>query len=239
MTESIRVLCALAASLAVLAAPFYAMAASSEPAAPRPAAGNLPSDAYEQPRHRVVLSQGAAELRAYEPMLLAEVSVQGERNAAAREGFKLLARYIFGGNTRRESIAMTAPVIQAAHSSEGERIAMTAPVMQAPATAADGAPRWTVAFMLPSTYTLDTVPRPQDERVQFRVAPGEYRAAVRFSGFSTVSNLQQHREQLLAFVRERGLVMLGEPAMAFYDDPFTLPWNRRNEWWVAVQPPAG
>jgi hypothetical protein len=196
----------------------------------------LPSDAYEQPRHSVVLSVGNAELRRYEPMLLAEVSVQGERNAAARDGFRLLARYIFGGNQRRESISMTAPVLQAPREAEGERIAMTAPVMQAPAgIAAEGAQRWTVAFMLPSTYTLDTLPRPLDGRVQFRTAPGEHRAAVRFSGFSTASNLGEHREQLLAFVRERGWQMLGEPVVAFYDDPFTLPWNRRNEWWVAVE----
>jgi hypothetical protein len=184
----------------------------------------LPSDAYEQPRHRVVQREGAAELRQYEPMLLAEVSVPGERNAAAGDGFGLLARSIFGGSQLRESIAMTAPVIQA----------------PAAATPAEGAvPRWTVAFMLPSSYTLDTVPRPLDERVQFRFVPGEHRAALRFSGFSTAANLEQHREQLLAFVHQRGLVMLGEPAMAFYDDPFTLPWNRRNEWWVAVQAPAG
>lgn len=224
-------------------------ARSQDPVAvPPPAATparTLPSDAYEQPRHRVLLQQGAAELRAYEPMLVAEVTVPGERDAAARAGFRLLARYIFGGNSRRESIAMTAPVIQAtrpaAAEAGGERIAMTAPVMQAPAAAGTGGEPglWTVAFMLPSSYTLDTVPRPQDERVQFRVVPGELRAALRFSGFSTVANLERHREQLLAFVQERGLVMRGEPAMAFYDDPFTLPWNRRNEWWVAVERPAG
>lgn len=204
-------------------------------------ARTLPSDAYEQPRHRVVLQRGAAELRAYEPMLLAEVSVQGERDSAARDGFRLLARYIFGGNQRRESIAMTAPVIQAAQPPKGERIAMTAPVIQAPAAdgTAEGPPRWTVAFVLPASYTLESVPLPQDERVQFRVLPAEHRAALRFSGFSTADNLARHRELLLAFVREQGLVMRGEPALAFYDDPFTLPWNRRNEWWVAVRTPPG
>jgi hypothetical protein len=228
-THSPRLLLATAVSLGA------ATAAAQE------RAGSLPSDAYEQPRHRVVLSAGNAELRQYEPMLLAEVSVEGERNAAAREGFKLLARYIFGGNQRQQSIAMTAPVIQTPGAGPSERIAMTAPVMQAPAgpAAEGGAQRWTVAFMLPSSYTLDTLPRPLDERVQFRLAAGEQRAAVRFSGFSTAANLGQHREQLIAFVRERGWQMLGEPVVAFYDDPFTLPWNRRNEWWVAVQVPAG
>jgi SOUL heme-binding protein len=192
----------------------------------------LPSDAYEQPRHSVVERAGAIELRRYEPMLLAEVQVQGERSAAIREGFKLLAGYIFGGNSGQQSIAMTSPVTQSSRA--GEQIAMTSPVTQ---SANDRG--WVVAFMMPSRYTLDTLPKPKSERVQFRVAPAEYRAAVRFSGFSTESNLLSHRTQLLDWVQARGLELRGEPVAAFYDDPFTLPWNRRNEWWVSVAAPVG
>jgi SOUL heme-binding protein len=190
----------------------------------------LPSDAYEQPRHSVVEREGAIELRRYEPMLLAEVSVQGERSAAIREGFKLLAGYIFGGNQGQQSISMTSPVTQ---SSKGEQIAMTSPVTQAASERG-----WVVAFMMPSRYTLDTLPKPKSERVQFRVAPAEYRVAVRFSGFSTESNLGSHRAQLMDWVQKRGLELRGEPVAAFYDDPFTLPWNRRNEWWVSVAEPV-
>jgi hypothetical protein len=49
-----------------------------------------------------------------------------------------------------------------------------------------------------------------------------------------VSNLESHKTQLLAFVAKRNLQATSTPMTAFYDDPFTLPWNRRNEWWVAV-----
>lgn len=192
----------------------------------------LPSDAYEQPRHSVVERAGAIELRRYEPMLLAEVQVQGEREKAIREGFKLLAGYIFGGNAGQQSISMTSPVTQSSRA--GEQIAMTSPVTQSATERG-----WVVAFMMPSRYSLDTLPKPKNERVQFRVAPAEYRAAIRFKGFSTEANLASHRTQLLDWVQARGLELRSEPVAAFYDDPFTLPWNRRNEWWVSVAPPAG
>lgn len=186
--------------------------------------------AIEEPAYKVLQADGAFELRQYEPTLIAQVEVDGEADAARTAGFRLLAGYIFGGNQGQRKIAMTAPVTQAA-APVGEKIAMTAPVTQ---TAA-GPSRWRVSFTMPRAYTLDTLPAPNDARVQFTTVPGEKRAAIRFDGFSTESNLGQHRVKLEAWVRERGLKPVGDYVVAFYNDPFTLPWNRRNEWWVPVE----
>jgi hypothetical protein len=200
---------------------------------------SLPSEKYEQPKYRVIEQIGNIEVREYAPMLLAEVVVTGERDQAAREGFKILARYIFGGNKGQQSIAMTSPVTQVpAAEGSGQQIAMTSPVTQAPLPAItnDSEQRWTFAFMMPARYTEATLPTPLTDRIQFRVAPAEKRAAIRFSGFSTQNNLESHRATLNNFVKARNLSTRGEPIVAFYDDPFTLPWNRRNEWWVALNP---
>ena len=207
-------------------------------------ASTVPAVALELPKHRVVETVGAIELRAYEPSLLAEVETVGERGAAINAGFRILAGYIFGGNHGGNKIAMTAPVTQAPEPApeqkQGEKIAMTAPVTQeAIATGSTGSAgsdaRWRVAFMMPSKFTLETLPKPNDDRIKFRVSEPVKRAAIVFDGFSTQSNLETHRAKLEAFVKERGLKTLGDYQMAFYNDPFTLPWNRRNEWWVVIE----
>ena len=186
--------------------------------------------AIEEPDYQVLQAEGAFELRQYGPTLIAQVEVDGDAGAARNAGFRLLAGYIFGGNQGQKKIAMTAPVTQAA-APVGETIAMTAPVTQAAA----GPQRWRVTFTMPRGYTLDTLPTPNDARVQFATVPGEKRAVIRFDGFSTEANLGQHRALLEAWVRTRGLQPVGDYVVAFYNDPFTLPWNRRNEWWVAVE----
>lgn len=196
---------------------------------------SLPAMAIEEPKHRMIESVGKIQLRDYEPALLAEVEVSGERSAAINQAFRILAGYIFGGNQGQAKIAMTAPVTQAPERAPGgEKIAMTAPVTQE-AISAGGEQRWRVAFMMPSQYTMETLPKPNDERVKFRVSDPVKRVAIVFDGFSTQSNLGTHREQLESFVKDRGLKTKGEYTMAFYNDPFTLPWNRRNEWWVAIE----
>lgn len=188
------------------------------------------AQAIEEPRYQVLQADGAFELRQYEPVVLAQVEVSGDASAGRNAGFRLLAGYIFGGNQGQQKIAMTAPVTQSA-APVGEKIAMTAPVTQT----AVGDARWRVTFMMPSAYTLDTLPRPNDARIEFVQAPGERRAVIRFDGFSTDSNLGRHRALLEAWVQQRGLKPAGDYVVAFYNDPFTLPWNRRNEWWVAVE----
>ena len=210
----------------------------------------LPSSKYEQPKHRVIEQIDAIEIRDYQPMLLAEVDVVGERSSAMSDGFRILAGYIFGGNTSRSSIAMTSPVTQTdtsaslvpskgAASEKSEKIAMTSPVTLTPSASTDTPSektqqRWTVAFMLPSKYTIDTLPKPNNPQIRFRESTPERRVAIRFSGFSTESNLSKHRDALEAFVASRNLKTVGVPILSLYDDPFTAPWNRRNEWWVTV-----
>jgi hypothetical protein len=193
--------------------------------------------ALEQPKYAVIERSGPIEVRQYEPFIVAEVETTGERDAAIGDGFRLLAGYIFGGNTVQKKIAMTAPVTQTETPTESQRIAMTAPVTQTEiaGTPSDGEKRWRVTFMMPSEFTLETLPKPNDARVRFTTEPARKRVSIVFDGFSTRSNLSTHREKLEAFVKERALNTVGGYTVAFYNDPFTLPWNRRNEWWVEIQ----
>ena len=178
---------------------------------------------YEAPRYAVRLRSGKVEYRQYEPYLVAETLVQdaADFDRAGNEGFRRLFRYIAGGNTSRSRIAMTAPVSQSAPS---EKIAMTVPVQQTGSAAG-----WRVAFMLPRQYTLDTAPVPSDPRVQVVAVPGRLIAVLRYAGRWTESNYAAHRDELLQLLAMAGLQPSGEPQLARYNAPYTLPFLRRNE----------
>jgi len=178
--------------------------------------------ATEEPVFTSALKEGDFELRDYPALVVAEALVQGNRSAAASEGFRLLAGYIFGGNTRRQSIAMTAPVAQTA--AGGESIAMTAPVVQM-----GGAGGWTVRFVMPSAYGLTSLPVPNDPRVQLRAVPPQRFAVVRFSGLAHDTDIAQRTTELHAFANARHLRISGPVALARYNPPWTPWFMRRNE----------
>jgi hypothetical protein len=183
---------------------------------------------YEAPPHAVLVSDGPLELRAVDPYLVARTDVEvTDFDDASTEGFRRLARYIFGGNEGKRDVAMTVPVTAARTS--GESIAMTVPVSTARAGTS-----WRISFMMPSGYTLASLPTPKDERVVFEEVPARMLAVVRFSWLTTQARMDDHTESLRRWVEARGLRAVGDPVVARYDDPFTLPWNRQNEIWLEV-----
>ena len=173
-----------------------------------------------EPKFKTLSTQGKFEIREYVPVIVAEVEVSGERKAAINEGFRLIAGYIFGGNSPGQKIAMTAPVLQ----QRGENIAMTAPVTQQ----ARG-DVWKVRFVMPELFTLETLPKPANERVKLIAVPAKRFVVIRFSGSQTDRNMRPHQDKLLSYVREHSLLTTGEPSFAFYNPPWTLPFLKRNE----------
>lgn len=183
--------------------------------------------AVEEPKFSLVLKDGAFEVRDYPGLVVAEVTVGGDRAAASNAGFRLLAGYIFGGNSGEKSIAMTAPVALAPAS--GERIAMTAPVTQSGESG-----QWTVQFTMPSAYTLDNLPVPNDQRVQIKQVPPSRMAVLKFSGLTRDSRVAHKTRELDAQVTARGLTPIGAPSLARYDPPWTPWFMRRNEMMVPL-----
>lgn len=174
----------------------------------------------EQPSYTVLDSWDDIELREYPELIAAEVETPGERKQAINAGFRMIADYIFGNNAPRQTIAMTAPVTQ----QPGEKIAMTAPVLQQ----ASGS-MWRVRFIMPPSYTLETLPIPNNPDVRLIKIPSERVAAIRFSGLAGDGSISRHRQLLLERIARQGLTIHGEPTLAFYNPPWTLPFLRRNE----------
>ena len=183
----------------------------------------------EQPEYQIVTSEGSIEIRSYDAMIAAEAEVQGERKTAINEGFRLIAAYIFGANKPNVKIAMTAPVQQQSQ----QTIAMTAPVTQQ----SDGNV-WTVRFIMPRSWAMETLPAPNDSRVRLKPIPPKRIAAIRFSGLANDSLIQMKTEDLQKYALEHKLRTIGEPLLAFYNPPWTLPFFRRNEVMLELAGPS-
>lgn len=181
----------------------------------------------EEPPHTSRRLTDAVEVRRYEPRIAAQTIVDADEEEARQEGFRRLARYIFGGNGGKKRVAMTAPVSQSPAGSQ--KIAMTAPVSSTP-----GSDGWVVRFFMPSEWTMDTLPEPDDDRVTLTEVPAETVAVLRFSGGRGRDDVQPQIAALTEALRAEGIEMLGEPMTWFYDPPWTLPPLRRNEVVVAI-----
>lgn len=189
------------------------------------AVGPIMSD-VETPNYEVIKSEGDIEIRQYAPMIIAEVQMSGAREEAIGDGFRLLADYIFGNNSVKQEIAMTAPVQQ----QESMKIAMTAPVQQQ--SAGDD---WQVSFVMPSEFKMETLPKPNNEHVALKEVPAKEFAVITFSGTNSDENVQQNEEILLEYVEANNLSVIGTPKYAFYNPPWTLPPMRRNEVMIQIE----
>lgn len=177
--------------------------------------------AIEEAKYDVIEEEGAFEIRKYYDHIVAETFVESTFEDAGNIGFRRLFSYIDGNNSTRDSIDMTAPVSQQKNS---EKISMTAPVnMQ------DFSGTYRITFLMPSKYTMDTIPQPLDEMVKIRNEEGKIIAAYKYSGGWSKKRYEKMKQKLLSILEKRNLKTVGQPLFARYNSPFMLWLLRRNE----------
>jgi len=185
--------------------------------------------ATEEPKFESLRQEDNIEIRRYVPVIVAETLVDGDMDSASKRGFQLIANYIFGHNER---IAMTVPVVAEPQGS-AEKIAMTIPVSIEPQNADNskmaGAQRWRIHFVMPSEYTFATLPKPLNPQVRLREIPAKTYAALTYSGINSESTVQEKTDQLLNWLKSQEIATIGQPQLARYNPPWTLPFMRRNE----------
>jgi effector-binding domain-containing protein len=174
--------------------------------------GVQPALAGEEAPYQVVRQDGAIEIRAYEPRLIAEVLVGGTLEEAGNKAFRTLFRYIDGNNQSKKNIPMTAPVSQ---EKAGEK--------------------WAVGFLMPAAFTMETIPTPNDPAVVLREKPACRMAAIRYRGFWSQKNYEKHLQELEIWIKEQELAATGDPVWARYNPPFTPWFLRRNEILIPVE----
>ena len=181
--------------------------------------------AIEEPKYKVIEKEMSFELRAYESMVVAETYVSGSLDQASSKGFRRIAGYIFGSNTnsegKKEKVSMTAPVVITASSPDVNMISQT--------KLESNEGKWRVHFVMPSKYQIDALPTPNKENVLLREVPAQKFAVIRFSGLASEEKISQKTKELQKFLNEREIKPLGEPILARYNPPWTLPFMRRNE----------
>ena len=192
--------------------------------------------ATEEPEYTILNQVDNFELRRYDPQIVAQTWVTGDQKQAGNKGFKILADYIFGNNTapsgESSKISMTSPVKmqpQRADSDQSQKIAMTSPVAM---QEQDG--KWRVRFVMPSKYTMQTLPKPNNDEVSIIEVPVKTYGVIKFSGLTGEEKVATKTAQLKEWMQNLNIV--GTPEMARYNPPWTLPSMRRNEIMIEYQP---
>ena len=166
--------------------------------------------AIEEPKFKILVDEGELEIRSYDEYLVAETAVGGSFDTASRRGFRRVAKYIFGEN--KNSIG------------QSEKIQMTAPVTVKPDN--EG---WVLHFVMPSNYDMNQLPVPNNSSILLKKIETHLAAVIIFSGFTTDAKIHDKTEELKVWLKKKGFKIAGPQQIARYNDPFTLPWLRRNE----------
>jgi effector-binding domain-containing protein len=175
----------------------------------------------EQAAYEVIFRQDEVEIRNYKELIIAETEIDGDYNNSGSIGFNRLAGYIFGRNIQKQQIPMTSPVYREAVS---EKIAMTAPVIQQKTNQ-----KWSMAFVMPAEYSLETLPEPLDPMVVIKQIPSKKVAVLVYSGSLNAERITDKSQQLLSWLKANQYTPLSIARSAAYDPPWTIPTLRRNE----------
>ncbi|XP_075110112.1 heme-binding-like protein At3g10130, chloroplastic isoform X2 [Nicotiana tabacum] len=166
-----------------------------------------------------------------QPYFAAEATMLGKYGFdfnGASQSFNTLAEYLFGKNTKKESMAMTTPVITRRTQSDGEKMEMTTSVIT---KRVEDQGKWRMSFVMPSKYGSD-LPLPKDSSVTIKEVPRKTVAVVAFSGFVTDEEVKARESRLCAALKGDAEFRVKDGAsieVAQYNPPFTLPFTRRNE----------
>ncbi len=185
-------------------------------------------NSIESPLSRNHEQRSGYEIRDQGPYLMARVQIDGPWSEALDEGRHIIGGYLAGDNTTQSSIALTLPVdIQ---EPEGEPIALAAPVVQ---EGKNG--QWLVSFILPSKYTSDTVPRPNDPRIRLIAVPAQRIAVLTFGGWVDRPRVQERQEEVKRLLKQDNETIISPFRVVQYGTPWVPPFVRRNEIVVTIR----
>lgn len=181
--------------------------------------------ATEEPKYKIESKSDLYEVRNYDSTLVAETTIDANFEDAGNRAFRILADYIFGNNAIETKIEMTAPVSQV----KSKKIEMTAPV-----NLSKNDMGFVVQFTMPATFTLENIPKPNDERVLIREIPKRKVAVFSYSGSWSEDRYKRKLAEFRSALEKDQIKTLGEPIFARYNSPFQLWFLRRNEIWLEV-----
>ena len=168
----------------------------------------------EKQEYRLVKSEKEYEIRHYPSAMKATIysSAKSYRQLST-PGFRALAGFIFGGNESNTRISMTAPVHMDINDSQSA-----------------------MSFVMPSKYDEQSLPRPNDPRVQLEKSLAEYVAVLKFGGYANDQKIARYSEKLKTALEKKGIGYSGNFRFLGYNPPYQFI-GRRNEIIVSVSWP--
>jgi len=166
----------------------------------------------EGQKHSLIRKYKDFEIRFYPSATIATINSNAKTyRELSGPGFQKLAGYIFGGNESNTKISMTTPV-QMNIDEKGS----------------------TMSFVMPSEYTKDNLPKPNDPNVHIENTSDEYVAVIKFGGFASDKDLKFYSEKLQNLLKENGITSYGNYRFLGYNPPYQFI-GRRNEIIVSVE----
>jgi hypothetical protein len=171
----------------------------------------MPTNKTEEQKYSLVRKFNDFEIRFYPSATIAIINSDAKTyRDLSGPGFQKLASYIFGGNEANAKISMTTPVQMDINDSVS-----------------------TMSFVMPSAYTTENLPKPNDPNILIKSTTDEYVAVIRFGGYASDKDLKFYSEKLQNLLKENGITSYGNYRFLGYNPPFQFI-GRRNEIIVAV-----
>jgi hypothetical protein len=154
---------------------------------------------------KIINTYETIQIRQYEASLFTSVEIPSNNyRKTSTKGFSVLAGYIFGGNDKKEKIAMTSPVAMSLKDST------------------------TMMFLVPKKYTRDNLPVPNDSSIEFKDMPEKKVAAISFSGWANDLKIASFKKKLIDVLESKGIQYTDNFYFLGYNAPMEV-FNRKNE----------
>ena len=166
----------------------------------------------ETPTYKLIQKFEKFEIRDYGTVITAKTTINSDFRTSTYTGFRRVANFIFGGNDQEKKIAMTAPVITQMKSPQSH----------------------VVHFVMPSKYSLETLPNPNLQNIEIEKEELGIIAAMRFGGWATEKRANRYIKTFLKQLQKKKIEIVGDIRVAQYNGPTTIPPFRKNEILIPV-----
>jgi hypothetical protein len=166
----------------------------------------------EKQKYRVVVKDSSLEIRFYPEATMATIySDATNYKGVASNGFRKLARFIFGGNDENKGISMTAPV-RMNMSNKGSEM----------------------SFVMPEKYDISNLPKPNDASIRIHKSTPQYVAVISFGGYANDEKIDAFKNQLLQILEQRKIKVVGDYNFLGYNAPYQF-MARTNEIIIPIE----
>ena len=167
----------------------------------------LSTNKYETQKYDLIFSDENFEIRFYHSSLKAKVVSERSANG----NFYKLFQFISGNNSKGEKIAMTTPVYMKDEENSN-----------------------TMEFVMPSSYNIESISKPNDESIEIYESEAKYFACVRYGGYYNSGKFNTHSKKLIEKLSELNIKTRGDLFYVSYNSPYKV-FNRRNEVMVEIE----